>query len=237
MLKKIIIFLISLCPLSPALYAAPITIQPDEAASKDAFVYQGLATSFNSDTYNSGQFVSLLSSGASGSGHDTKTYIQFDLSTIPVGGISNATLNLYVGDSSITGFGGSPTAASPITANVHRVIDGWTESGVMYSPAVSYSSTVEAFQVISGIDAYISFDVTALVQAWLAGTFTNNGFAIDQPSVVVDSVSGLKNIAVYDSASGTHTPFLSVTVPEPAGLVLLSLLPAFAMSRRRERHV
>lgn len=205
-------------------FGATYIISPDESTSKDVFVYEFLSTT----NFNGAGFNQLLSSGATGSGHDTRSLIQFDLSGVTLDPGGSATLNLYVGDTAPAGFGVSPSASAPVTTQIRYNQAAWDESTVAWGTLPAMSSTVIDSKSIDSINHYVSFDVTALVQAWLANPSNNFGFAIVQAAAVDN---GGKVVAVYDSSAGTNRPFLQI-VPEPMSLGWLGLA---ALLKRRKR--
>lgn len=82
--------------------------------------------------------------------------------------ISSATLSLYL------------TLVHGHTVNIHRITAPWAELGVTWNNfGGSYDPTVEASFVADAV-GWKSVDVTALVQAWLDGTYENDGFLLEQ---------------------------------------------------------
>lgn len=199
-----------------------VVIQPDESASKDVFTYQFLPT-FNFET-SGPDFQAVLATSKTSSGHDTHTLVEFDLSavSIPPEAVTSATLSLYVADGSAVfgGAFGNPTPSETVDVEVLALGGAWEETTVTWSSEPEAAGSVVEVVSIDGIDRWVDFDVTGLVQDWLAGSLTNNGFLLRQ----VAEVSGPGGLvaAVYDSSSGSNRPFLSV-VPEPATSALLAL--------------
>ncbi len=210
-----------------------ITIQPDETASKDVFAYENFPTM----NWDAAPFGALLAAGKTTSGHDTESFVQFDLSSVPytAGQVTSATLNLYVVDTAEAGFGTSPTVASPVLVDLFGITGSWTEARLTWGTKPAVSATTTDAVSVSGVDQWISFDVTSLVVGWLDGSLTNNGV-----SLVADTVSSVSSTAaVFDSSAGTNLPYLTV-VPEPGSFLLaLAAAPALAWlgvrSRRRVR--
>jgi hypothetical protein len=205
--------------------ANPVVVQPDEAASSDTFIYQFLPT-FNFETSGPG-FQALLSSGETGTGHATKSLIQFDLTGVSISPGESAYLWLYVRDTTTTGFGQNPSSGFPVTANVAAVTSAWTEISVNWGNPPAAGGTI-ASASIDGINKWVAFDVTSTVEGWLVNPSTNFGFVISQPSAVLN---GGPVVAVYDSASGGNHPAL--IVPEPASMGLLAVGAAALLARRR----
>jgi hypothetical protein len=103
--------------------------------------------------------------------------LQFDLSTLPVGTaagqVSRAMLRLYcnrvdtVGLVSVQGVGGA-----------------WGEYSVTYGTLPSLGSPVQVASV-SQAGAYVTVDVTRLVQGWITAPATNNGLALTAGTAAV----------------------------------------------------
>ena len=101
------------------------------------------------------------------------TYIQFDLSAIPVGytgaNITKATLKLYVN-----------AVAKAGSFNVDYVNGTWSEAAITSGTAPALGTTIAASIPLTAADKnqYILIDITPAVQAWLNGSQTNDGIAL-----------------------------------------------------------
>jgi hypothetical protein len=225
-LRRMLCFAVTLiwCCLHQAVCVA-ITLQPDESTSKDTFVYQFLS-GYNFDSVSfPGTFGNLLSAGKTGSGHDTESLLQFDLSTVGLTGsqVSSATLQLHVIDTVSAGFGLSPDATHPVQIDVTAITESWSESGgsgVTWNTLPGAAGSPATSQSLNQVNVLVSFDVTNLVKQWLDGSLANNGFLLTQEAAV--GVSGAYHVAVFDSSAGTVAPLLTI-VPEPATAVLVLL--------------
>jgi hypothetical protein len=213
-----------------------ITVRPNEAASKDAFAYQFLPT-FN---FDSGPFGSLLSAGATGIGHDTRSLVQFDLSSVNLTPAQvaapsfHATFQIYVDSTAEVGFGADPSPASPIQVDLTAVggaTPAWSESAVTWNSQPTVTGGVASTATINGINQWVSFDVTSLVQQWLNGSLANNGFMLTEDAIVGTDPNFV--VGVFDSSAGPNAPLLSI-VPEPASVLLaLAAVPWLAWRWRR----
>ncbi len=98
-------------------------------------------------------------------------------SAIPPGAtLVSASLNLYVWQ------------VSDQTVNAHRVTADWDEMVVTWNNfAGAYDAAVEA-SILVDAGGYKTFDVTALVQAWLDGAVPNYGFLIEQGTTYPRSI-------------------------------------------------
>jgi hypothetical protein len=133
--------------------------------------------------------------------------LRADISSIPAGStVSSATLKLYA-------YGGGDDT-NPV--NFHAALAAWSESTVTYASfAESFSAAVSgSLTGPSGRDgAYESVDLTALTQAWVAGTSPNYGVLLEtvpqNKKYGVDFASG--------EAGGSLEPTFTVcyTAPNP----------------------
>ena len=128
-----------------------------------------------------------------------KTYVQFDLSSIPAGfngsNIAKASLKLYV--NSVT------TAGS---FNVDYVTGPWVEKTITANLSPSLGTTVAGNVPLTTalVHDYVLVDVTPAVVAWLNGTQANDGLAL---------VANSPLNATFDSKENTtqsHSPELDV---------------------------
>lgn len=208
-------------------------IQPIEADSKDVFVYQFLG-GFNFETMGAG-FQSILAAGVTGVGHDVQTFIDFDLSSLSIAAsdVASARLSLYVIDGSSVGFPfGNPSPAGVVDAEVYAVTSPWAETTLTWGTRPTVGASALGTTAVSGLNQWVDFDITSLVQDWLSGAQTQYGLLITAAAPVLDPDSGNAIALVFESASNQHRPLLELTlVPEPATLTLLTLA-GLAVARR-----
>ena len=104
--------------------------------------------------------------------------VQFDLSTLPAGTtaaqVSRAVLRLYCNRVDTAG-----------TVTVQPVNAAWGEYSVTYSTLPTLGSAAGTVQV-SQAGAYVTVDVTALVQGWITAPATNNGLALTAGTAAVE---------------------------------------------------
>jgi hypothetical protein len=201
--------------------AALATLTP----TQDVFLYQGLPTS----NFQSGAFASFnttLSSGATSTGHDIHTLIQFDLTGVTVDPGETASFNLY---SVSSPFGQSPTAGTPVTADLYALTADWDDDAATWNTEPAHGASIVGSATIDGTGKWINFDITAQVQAWIANPSSNHGLLIVQPTIVPPS--GPAVAASYSSSEGANVPF--VQVPEPTSLALIASGGLLLMRRRR----
>jgi|GEM_PF-4333654 len=199
----------------PAAQANDITIQPGESTSKDSFVYSFLTGwAFDSASTGAGAaFGTWLSAGATTSGaHDLVSYLQFDLTDITTLGLTGSDINkaelyVYVESSSSIGFGANPSASYPIGVSAYEVTGSWTESTVTWATGPAYS-TLAGSITINNVGYWTAIDITSTVQAWVDGTLTNYGVALEQDSPVASP--GGQVVGVFHSSAGLNKPYLKV---------------------------
>jgi hypothetical protein len=197
--------------------AAPLRLQPGEAASKDVFVYQfdvpgvfGIPTpprTTNLDTVTLGainpppvpfgNFLGAsmtdpfaLQPGGPLREHGTRTLIQFDLSAaglVPTQ-IGKATLNLYALPA-LSAFE-SPTAANPVTTDLRQVTEAWGEQTATWENAPAVAAMPAATIVQDAVNRWVSFDITEMVKSWVANPGGNFGVELSQRDVVELAVPG-----------------------------------------------
>gem|GEM_PF-3847090 len=187
------------------------TQQPAAAAGKDAHMLSG------SPNQNFGVDTEMdINPG------NRNLLIQFDLSSIPSNAkITSATLRLYV-----TASGLPP---NPVV-NVHRVTQAWTEgtgNGAVTNDGATwnkydgvnnwasgggdYDSTVWNSTTVTAINAWYSWNLTAIVQNWVNGTYTNNGMLLRTTT----SSSGTTSFVTSDNSNASLRPILEVIYATP----------------------
>lgn len=104
---------------------------------------------------------------------DSISFLKFDLASIPVAAVTNATLRLFV-------FSKTGAAPSPIVVN--RVTTDFDINTVTYNTMPTFVPT-GLYSDVTNDDVlqYVDIDITTLVNQWLAGTFPNYGIALTNP--------------------------------------------------------
>lgn len=216
--------------LSSAAFAAPATIQPNETASKDTFIYSAIPTGlpFGNATYLG---ASIETSGV----HTVHSLIQFDLTGVSLAAGETAKLNIGTRSKAATPFANvasDPSPTAPVTVDVYAITSAWDEGTTTFSTQPTIAPVPLASFVVTSTSMVYSVDVTAAVAAWLAAPATNNGFELRQRSIA--TVPGAPDAAaVFHSAGGAVPPSLTIAVPEPTTLASLAGLSMLVGRRRR----
>lgn len=171
-------------------------IQPDGTAGVDAYVFEG------SPGTNYGTSI-ILVTGRDGSPPNGRyrSFIAFDLSSITAGSVVSATLRLTL---EATGGGGYP-AANPV--GVHRVTSAWTEGAVNYTGIPTFSAVAEDVVTLYAAGVY-EWDITDLVNGWLAGTYANHGLCLKHADESLTDTA--RNFTSSDGVTAGNRPMLRV---------------------------
>ncbi len=140
---------------------------------------------------------------------NTKSYLKFDLSTVPHGAsVTRATLRLYVDAVSANG-----------KFDVYQLETAWSEGTLNFvnAPSLGLSATNDKPVAIgtSNLNNFVLIDVTTLVQSWLNGSVANNGIAL--------ALVGTNGAFSFDSKENpftSHEPQLEIALagaPGPQG--------------------
>jgi hypothetical protein len=198
-----------------ALLAGPVgaaSLQPDEAASKDVFVYAfeipgtlgvpGVPAEINFDTPNVPDSAAAPFGATLGVAettpfvnpddpefpdtvreHTTRSLLEFDVSSLGI-----APEAVRSATFSVTGIGNlapfaAPSQAFPITVDLKPVLQDWDEGAVTWNTRPDVGSVVQSTVMTDGFET-LEFDVTDLVAGWLADPASNFGLELSQREVV-----------------------------------------------------
>jgi len=156
----------------PLVYASTqyITLQPGSEGKDSGVSSLFPSTNYgnNSTFFNAGHQIAIV-----------RAYIEFDLSSVPENArITDTDLMLYHSSSSNT---------TDFSVGAYKVTESWEEDTITYSSQPNFSSEVEfSCNITAANTEWENWDVDALVQSWLDGSFANNGVvlkAIDESSL------------------------------------------------------
>jgi hypothetical protein len=125
------------------------------------------------------------------------TLMQFDLSLLPAGTtaaqVTRAVLVVYANRVDVAG-----------SVSVAPLAGTWAEGGVTYASLPAAGPVVASANVASA-GSFVGVDVTATVQAWLAGTQANNGLLLTSSAAQVQLDS-------KENDETAHPPQLAITL-------------------------
>jgi hypothetical protein len=235
-LRPLVLAAVAASVLGSAQTAAAVILQPDEASSKDVFIYEfGVDGVFNipaprktnldtvtlsklnpAPTVPFGNFLGAGETdpftGPNGENraHGIRTLLQFDLGpvTLAAAQVASATVNLFALPA-LPAFE-SPNAANPVTTDLRRVNQAWGEQTVTWETAPTVDAPVVSSLVQDSVNRWVSFDVTGLVRDWLSNPASNLGIELSQREVVEIGVPGQRDryFASLYASSNSSTPSL-----------------------------
>ena len=186
--------------------AQPVTIQPGPADGKDSFVLEAFPD--NASQADPLFYVALVIAGNS-PGEDCRTYLQFDLSSIPATAVvTSASLELYHDLSDASG------ASGPVGA--YQVTSDWNDATLTWNNQPISADTAEDVVTVTfpATHNFISWDITNLGQDWHDGSVTNYGVMLRDTDE--SSSDGWKWFYSADWGTAAERPKLAITYYDPA---------------------
>ena len=130
----------------------------------------------------------LWTGGATGT-NTMRTYIKFTMpSNITASQVTSATLRIKKREHQTP------------TIKAYRVTSNWSSSSVTWNNKPSYTTTNGTGTITLDTGSWYKLDTTTLVKYWLAGTYSNYGFLLKEPS---------------ETNSSQKTKFYSSDAPSP----------------------
>jgi hypothetical protein len=214
----------------------------DLTATDDAMLFSG---SYSNTNYGSDVRMGIYWGSAR-----QKSLVKFDLGSIDSGAtITSAILTLYV-----DGHGSPWNNSNNEAMDLYRVTESWDEGTVTWnnrSGITSWSTTGGTYagtggnpyatstQSVASVGDPVTWDVTDLVEEWVAGTSDNHGLIIMGAATYGNQMHfySLENKAT--DGSDYYATLTVTAVPLPAagiaGLGLLAGMGVVAVVRRRRR--
>jgi len=143
------------------------TLQPGPTEGKDTYVaYHDDNVGENT---NYGTSVGMITRYYSGQ-YQVESYLEFDLSALPINQVTNSTLSLYF----YTGNWGATRYVA-----VGRITSPWDELTVtgLYAPTRD-GTNYDNQNIPANTFKFYDWNVTGIVQGWKAGTWPNYGFVL-----------------------------------------------------------
>jgi hypothetical protein len=182
------------------------TLQPDGANGIDTYVQSFGAGGTNTSNTNYGTSASLIFNYYSA--YDSEVLLQFDLSSLPIATLNNATLSITTA---------STTGSVSMTYLVDKILEPWNESTVTWNtkPARSGNNYASATVPINGV---ANWNITSLAAEWLAGTSANYGMSLYRAGSTgsASNSNWYRNGLSSDFGTASSRPKLTLTyVPVP----------------------
>ena len=144
------------------------------------------------------------------SGSANRALIKFDLAAIPAGtNINQATLRVYYFVCALPG--------TTTTLTAYRISESWDEMTATWNTQPAYAEAYGSASFVSCNTDWKSFDVTALVQAWVNGTYSNYGILLRSPEGGGNLWAGLcaREATGLGGCYSYSRPTLSITYGTP----------------------
>lgn len=179
------------------LFARPMAAEPTtvviQPSSADTFARQ------SNPTKNVDGRKNIWVTSASGA--NDRSFVQFDLSSVPASAsITAAELTLYLKT--------APSASRTILAQ--RIAGNWGASSLTWNNQPGTAGTAVAAQSGSQSKVFLSWNVTADVQAMVDGSVSNHGWRIADAQEDSSTEYGCK-FGTMETNDGTQRPKLTVT--------------------------
>jgi hypothetical protein len=186
--------------------ALTLTIQPDEDASKDTYVYRmSPGSNYDSDD--------ILAVDQTEYYYETRSYIQFNLSLLPSSAvITDARLGLYYVDSYLN--------SVPASIGAYKVTGDWNASTITWNNKPAHATSAASIITVPADPThdFIYWDITDLVKGWFKGSVTNNGLVL----AVTDENNrdGLRYFCSSVVSNAFQRPKLEITYFNPSPSIL-----------------
>jgi hypothetical protein len=173
----------------------PLVIQP---SSGDSYVRQDSAGS------NYGGTTTMIVRSSNNA--NRRALVQFSLAGIPAGStINSATLELYATGADINR-----------TLGVHHATASWAEGTVTWTNQPAFDGSPDATTAMGTSTGWKIWDVAAVVQDWIDGTYSNYGWVV-KDTVDNSGTTDTWTFATKENGTTTRRPILRVNYTPPTG--------------------
>jgi len=178
-----------------------VTIQPGPPAGKDAHVEEVIPDGNlgSSETIWVGEWPG---------GQRNRSYLQFDLSSIPTtAAVLDAGLSLYYHNSS---------SAQPVDVGAYKVTSSWNGSSITWNVQPTSAPTPEYVRAVAATatNSFISWYIKDLVQGWIDGSIANYGLVLRDTDEA--TTKACKGFYASDQVYSAWRPKLVITYYDPA---------------------
>jgi hypothetical protein len=191
----------------PMTWAADLslTIQPNTSASKDAPVFQD-----NPDiNYNDNQLAVSQHIAYT----QARSYLQFNLSSIPSGAvIIGARLELW--------YSYSDVGSTDASVGAYNVNGNWNASTITWNSQPTYASSAAATVTVPADPTYdfIYWNILDLAKGWIDGSIANKGLVL--ASTDETSIDGARIFLSSVAANASQRPKLEITYFNPSPITI-----------------
>jgi len=165
-----------------------LAVTPQQANAATATITPSSADTTISSQFQSTHYGGTTALSVEGGPYDYRAIVKFDLSSVPAGStIDNAQLQLYFYMFTGSPFGQSYTAYR-VTKDWSEQDADWIDAGFPFgswtTPGGDFTTDgASSGTVPANIGQYMSWDVTAIVKAWIQNVQANYGFLILDPTI------------------------------------------------------
>ncbi len=209
-------------------YASDVTIYSNGSNSSTTTIRSKDATMANRTT----MFVANVSGSGTSGYAEYRSLLRFNTLLSEMSGVTSvesAVLRLYCS-----------SRTQETTLHIDSVSNSWTPTGATWSANSSYHD-YDVSQLITSQAQFYEFDVTEIVNDWLGGTYTNNGFMLHHDYLGTNNYSIYYSplyqpgVSAYDEYRPTLIiqETLATPVPEPLTIVLLGFVSVLSLLRRK----
>jgi len=177
MIKKLLLTCVTLIFSKHIALAQTITLQPDAASGKDAYISDWPTGNYQNTNFGTYSDYDAVASSAGGVNYLSRGLLQFDLSSIPANAvIISAQLSLYNNPTSQQGT--HYAVPGPNDSRLERITSNWDENTVTWNtqPSTTIQNAVNLPPSSSPNEDYLNISVTNLVTDMMNNPGSSFGF-------------------------------------------------------------